>query len=114
VIFGIFNQDGAVGGCGLHRQRGSALLELGCWVDQDDLREGFATEAARGLTGAAFSVPGINQVEIHHDRANFRSRGVPVKLGFELVRECSDGLTASAEGGVDCTWMMARERWQDI
>jgi hypothetical protein len=33
------------------------------------------------LTNAAFTVPEITQVEIHHDKANVASAGVPRSLG---------------------------------
>jgi len=44
----------------------------------------------RLLTDAAFQIPGIERVEIHHDKANVASSGVPRKLGFELVEEVPD------------------------
>ena len=52
-------------------------LEIGYWVHVDHLQKGYATEMARILTSAAFTVPGIERVEIHHDKANTRSGAIP-------------------------------------
>ena len=64
-----------------------ALLEIGYWVAVDQVRQGFATLAAAGLTDAGFGLPGIERVEIHHDRANDVSGRVPSRLGFTRLRE---------------------------
>jgi ribosomal-protein-serine acetyltransferase len=100
------------GGCGLHHRRGPGTLEIGYWTHPSFLRRGIATAAARLLTDAAFAIPGIERVEIHHDRANLRSRGVPEGLGYELVGEAPDRPAAPAEVGIDCTWRMTREAWR--
>jgi RimJ/RimL family protein N-acetyltransferase len=69
------------------------------------------TAAARLLTDAAFEIPGIEQVHIHHDRANTASRGVPRRLGYELVEEKPDERAAPAEMGIDCCWAITRRAW---
>lgn len=109
--YGIFVSGQVAGGCGLHRRRGPETLEIGYGVHVDHIGQGLATEVASALTTAAFTVPGIRQVEIHHDRANVRSRAVPRKLGYEYAQEQPDGVTAPAEEGIDCCWVMRRERW---
>ena len=43
--------------------------------------------AAALLTDAAFAMPGIRYVEIHHAKANVASSGVPRRLGFRVVGE---------------------------
>lgn len=60
---GIFRDGAAVGSCGLHRRVGPGGLEIGYWIHPAVLRRGLATEAARLLTDAAFSVPGIDRVD---------------------------------------------------
>ena len=100
-----------VGGTGLHRRRGPDTLEIGYWVHADHLGQGFATEAATALTTAAFAVPGIEHVEIHHDRANTASRGIPERLGYRMVAESPDAVTAPGEEGVDCCWRTDRRGW---
>ena len=111
VIFGVFLGDAVVGGCGLHR-RGECALSIGYWVHPSFTRQGIATRVAQLLTGAAFSVRGIAYVEIHHDKANLASAGVPRRLGFRFLGETADGASAPAELGIDCTWQMDRARWQ--
>jgi RimJ/RimL family protein N-acetyltransferase len=111
VIFGVFLDGTPIGGCGLHRRRGADALEIGYWIHVDHTRQGYATEISAALTDLAFTVDGIIRVEIHHDRANVSSEGVPRALGYELVAETADEITAPAEAGVDCTWVMTRDRW---
>lgn len=104
--------DGEIAGaCGLHRRGGADTLEVGYWVHPRFLRRGIATAAARLLTDAAFTVPGIEFVEIHHDRANVASAGIPRRLGFEFAGEAPDESEAPAETGVDCTWRVSRKVW---
>lgn len=104
--------DGRIaGGAGLMHRRGSGTLEIGYWTHPGFLRQGIASAAARLLTDAAFSVPTVEVVEIHHDKANLRSRGVPQRLGYEFVGETPDQPTTPAELGIDCAWRMTREAW---
>lgn len=112
VVLAIERGDDVAGGCGLHRRRGFGVLEIGYWVDKELVGLGIATETARALTTAALTVPGVETVEIHHDRANRRSGAVPRKLGYEFVGETADEVTAPGECGIDCTWRMTRRAWE--
>lgn len=111
VVYGAFRGGMVVGGCGLTRRPGPTSLEIGYWVAVDQLGRGYAGEMARALTDAAFTVDGIEHVEIHHDRANVRSRAVAASLGFLYEGECPDTVRAPAEEGIDCTWTMTRPVW---
>ncbi|MYB09611.1 MAG: GNAT family N-acetyltransferase [Acidimicrobiia bacterium] len=111
VVFGAFLGDQVVGGCGFHRRAGPKTLEIGYWVHVDHLRKGYATEMARCLTSAAFTVPDIERVEIHHDRANTRSGAIPEALGFNHDGESQVKPHAPATIGVDVSWSMTREAW---
>jgi ribosomal-protein-serine acetyltransferase len=108
---GMFLADEVAGGCGLHRRRGPRCLEIGYWVHAAHIGKGYATAAAGALTSAAFTLPEVEYVEIHHDAANRRSRRVPEKLGYELVAVEPDEKTAPAEVGMDCTWRVLRNAW---
>jgi len=111
ALYGVFVDDGAVaGGCGLHHRGGPGTLEIGYWLHPGFLGRGIMTRAARLLTDAAFAIPGIEHVEIHHDRANTASRGIPERLGYELVEERTDPQVAPATG-VDCVWRVPRSAW---
>ena len=112
VVFGVFIDDRAIGGCGLHRRRGPHGLEIGYWIDKDHTNQGIATEVARGLTSAALSVPGITFVEIHHDKANVASGRVPQHLDYAFVAETADSVTAPGEVGIDCGWRMEAADWR--
>jgi RimJ/RimL family protein N-acetyltransferase len=112
VIMGAFVEQGrVVGGGGLHHRIGAGGLEIGYWIHPEFLRRGLATRVARMLTDAAFSVPGIARVEIHHDKANVPSAGVPRKLGFEWLGESPDEPEAPADLGIEWRWRMEKEAW---
>jgi ribosomal-protein-serine acetyltransferase len=101
----------ALGACGLHRRRGPRTVEIGYWTHPAYLRRGVATSSARLLTDLAFRLPSIDAVEIHHDKANGASRGVPMRLGYEFIGEEPDDRQAPAEVGFDCTWRTTRLVW---
>jgi ribosomal-protein-serine acetyltransferase len=111
VILGTFVDGRVAGGGGLHQRVGPGGLEIGYWIHRAYLRRGLATRAAQLLTDAAFTVPGITFVEIHHDKANRASAGAPRKLGFEWLGESPDEPEAPAEIGIECRWRMEKESW---
>jgi RimJ/RimL family protein N-acetyltransferase len=84
---GVFNaaESEVIGGSGLHPRIGAGGLEIGYWIRVDRTRMGFATEAARALTEAGLSAPGIERIEIQCDPENGGSRRVPEKLGYRLI-----------------------------
>ena len=111
VLCGVFVGDAVAGGCGLHRRRGPTALEIGYWTHAAFTRRGIATAAAAALTDAAFRVEGIDGVEIHHDRANVASAGVPRRLGFRFLGETPGDPEAPGEEGVRWAWRMDRHAW---
>ncbi len=110
--FGIFVGEGVGGSCGLLRRGPPDTLEIGYWVHRTLLRRGVASEAARLLTDAAFALAGVEAVEIHHDRANLASEGVPRRLGFALVADTPAVPRAPADSGVDRVWRAERDAWR--
>lgn len=100
-----------VGISGLHPRPGPGALEIGYWTHAAYLGRGFATRGAWLVTDIAFTLPAIDYVEIHHDKANDASRGIPKRLGYEFVCEQPDDRAAPAEVGIDCTWRVSREAW---
>lgn len=108
AVYGLFLDGAVVGGTGLHGRIGPGGLEIGYWVAAEHTRRGFATEAARALTGAALLRTGIERVEIHHDRDNVASGGVPRALGYEMVGHRAVEPTAPGESGVQCLWRLER------
>jgi len=114
VVLGAFLRERAVGGGGLHRRIAPDGLELGYWIHPRFTRRGLATAVARLLTDAALSLPSITHVEIHHDKSNVASAGVPRKLGFRLIAEVPDEIEAPGDVGIECQWRMDLERWPAI
>ena len=104
VVDGIY-----VGGTGLHNRIGPTGREIGYWVRASMIGRGIATEAARQLTEQALAIPGVEHVEIHHDKANLASRRVPEKLGYTLMREVDEEIRAPAECGTSCEWRLTRD-----
>jgi len=109
--FGMFQGVRVVGGAGLMRRIAKDGLEIGYWVHPDFTGRGFATVAAGALTTIAMRLADVTHVEIHHDKANVASGRVPFKLGFEMVREEPDEISAPGESGVSWIWRMDRARW---
>jgi len=113
VILGVFVEGRVAGGCGLHHRIGAGGLEIGYWVHPAFLRRGLATRVARMLTDAAFALPGITAVEIHHDKANQASAGVPRKLGFRWLGESPDAPEGPGEEGIEWRWRIEKDAWSN-
>jgi ribosomal-protein-serine acetyltransferase len=110
MVFGMFIGAVVVGGCGL-RRLGPDRLEIGYWVHAAHVRRGYAARVAAMLTSVAFSFPEIELVEIHCDRANHASQGVPRRLGFTLVGQQTKPVQAPNETGLDDVWRVTRSDW---
>lgn len=107
--FGMYEPGGAlVGGAGLHARLGPGAMEIGYWVGEPFINRGYATAAARALTEVAFSLGGVDQVEIHCDQANVRSAAVPQKLGYSLDRVDKGSPNAPADSGRSMIWLLER------
>jgi ribosomal-protein-serine acetyltransferase len=111
MVFGMFIGAAVVGGCGLHRRLGADGLEIGYWVHAAHVRKGYAARATTTLTSVAFSFPEIELVEIHCDRSNCASQGVPRKLGFILIGEQTKPIQAPGETGLQDVWRLTRSEW---
>lgn len=111
VVLAVLVEREVAGSAGLHRRIGANGLEIGYWIDKDRVGEGLATRVARLLTSAAFSVPGIERVEIPCDAQNHRSRRVPEKLGYTFVGLRPAPVLAPAETGQHRVHRMLRTDW---
>jgi ribosomal-protein-serine acetyltransferase len=101
--------DGAIAGsCGLMARIGPGGLEIGYWVHRDYVRRGLATAATAALTDAAFTLPGIDRVEIVHDELNGPSEAVPRKLGFTRAGERTLDFAPEAGTGLGIVWRLER------
>jgi RimJ/RimL family protein N-acetyltransferase len=111
AVYGVFHDGAVVGGTGLHRRIGPGALEIGYWIHVDFTRRGFAKELSAGLTAAAFALGDIERVEIHHDKDNVASEGVPRTLGYTFTSDVAVAAAAPSESGVNCVWSMTRADW---
>jgi RimJ/RimL family protein N-acetyltransferase len=112
AVYGVFRDGAVVGGTGLHRRIGPHGLEIGYWIHVDFTRRGFATELSGALTSAAFELASLDRVEIHHDKDNVASEGVPRALGYTFIGEVAAAVAAPSESGVQCVWSMTRAGWE--
>lgn len=110
-VLGVFRDHTVVGATGLHRRSGPETLEIGYWIHAAHTGKSYATEVARALTSAAFTVPGVETVEIRTDKANVAGSRVPDRLGYTLADETTKEPAAPAEIGVDLRWVMDRAAW---
>ncbi|HEV2766500.1 MAG TPA: GNAT family N-acetyltransferase [Acidimicrobiales bacterium] len=103
--------DALVGAAGV-RLPTPGTAELGYWVRSDRHRRGYATEATRVLTSAAFNyLPGIDVVEIHMDKANTASAAVAAKLGYRLDGEEERERLTPGHSGTGLIWSTDRTTW---
>lgn len=83
-FYGIFSKETQrfVGGTGLHPRHGPDAVEVGYWIDVNEVGKGLATEVAAALTKHAILELGLGRVEIRVEPANVASMRVAEKLGF--------------------------------
>jgi ribosomal-protein-serine acetyltransferase len=102
------------GSCGMMARIGPGGLEIGYWVRAAQARRGLATAASAALVTEAFTLPGIDRVEIKHDVRNVASGGIPRKLGFtDAGREPGPPELTMPGGGpvTDVVWRITRAEW---
>jgi RimJ/RimL family protein N-acetyltransferase len=104
----LHDRDRVVGACGLHCRLGPGALAIGYWVHVDYIGRGLATSAARVLTHAAFSLPGVDRVEIHCDARNHRSAAVAARVGYRLLRVEPREPEAPGDSGERMVWATER------
>ncbi len=109
--YGIFLDDVAVGGSGLHNRVGAHGWEIGYWVHPGFEGRGIISATVRALTDEAFVDPTIQCVEIRCDATNVRSANVPRRLGFALVAGESRTPVAPAETDITHVYRVDRPAW---
>jgi len=109
-VYAVVTATGApIGSVGLHRRIGEGGFEIGYWVHADHVRRGVTTRAVEAVVRAAFALPGVDRVEIHHDEANVASAGVPPRVGFRGAGRTAKEPLAPAETHVQVVWRLTRE-----
>jgi len=83
-VYGIFNIDETkvIGSTGLHPKVGPGGMEIGYWINVNEVRKGYCTEAVLALMKVGFDIIGLSRLEIHCNPKNIASAAVPRKLGF--------------------------------
>lgn len=106
--YGIWDGDQLVGACGLHDDLGPGRLELGYWVHVDHVGRGVARRATAAIVRAAFSLDGVQVLEIRHADTNTRSAGVPEALGFRHDREIPRDADLAGDTDTTVVWELSR------
>ncbi|MEZ0093733.1 GNAT family N-acetyltransferase [Streptacidiphilus sp. EB129] len=96
--YAIVSDGRPVGSASLVRRIGPGGLEIGYWLHPGWTGRGLVTMAVAALTRAAFELPGVTHVEIHHDEANKASGAVPQRLGYTVVSRTPDAARGAAPG----------------
>jgi RimJ/RimL family protein N-acetyltransferase len=82
--YGVFEpgEERQLGGTGLHTRVGADAYEIGYFIREDAIGQGYATELSAVLTRVGFELAGAQRMDIKIIPANTRSIRVPEKLGY--------------------------------
>lgn len=82
--YGVYVDGQLSGLCGFNKIIATSRLgEIGYWLAQPYIDQGFATRAVRALINIGFEEYGLNKIEIRCATKNMRSRAVPERLGLK-------------------------------
>ncbi len=82
----------AIGDIGFHRPPKDGTVEIGFGLAESARSQGYATEAATGLTRWALAQPGVSRVIARTDSDNLDSQRVLTRAGFRHERTQDDVL----------------------
>ena len=109
VITTLKNPREAIGGIGLSRR--PAGLTLGYLFGVEHWGQGYATEAARAMVGAAFSLSAVDRLHSGADVDNARSLRVLDKLGFAISGHAEEYTEALGATRMVAKAALTREAW---
>lgn len=100
LVVGIFDKasNRVLGGSGLHRIEWKlGKFEIGYWLRDSAVGNGYVTETVQVLTRFAFENLNAQRVQIRMDVRNTRSRNIPERLGF-IYEGCLRRLLPDVDG----------------
>jgi RimJ/RimL family protein N-acetyltransferase len=109
LTVGIFDRANGrlLGGSGLTRiDWNIRRFEIGYWLRESEVGQGYVTEAVQVLTRFAFEQLQANRVQIRMNPRNARSRAVPERLGF-IYEGCLRNEFPDAQGNASDTDVFA-------
>lgn len=91
AVYGVFDDDVAIGGCAMHRRVGPGGLDIGYWLGVEHTGRGHATRIADALTNAACVIPDVTFAAISHESRNEASGAVARRLGYTRLASETHG-----------------------
>ncbi|SOC37479.1 RimJ/RimL family protein N-acetyltransferase [Rhizobium subbaraonis] len=103
-----------IGCCGVEPQEDGRTVELGYWLGEPYWNQGYATEAAQGLTDMVFRTRDVDQIDARCRVMNIPSRRVIQKCGFQF--QATGMVQSLAVGGmVSVEWYrLDRRTWVSL
>lgn len=101
---------GGVGNNGVHLLNRSC--DIGYWLAEDAQGRGIMTRATRAMTDYSLIDMNLNRVTIHAAVQNAHSRGVPERLGYELVAVFRKSVPLHGEFIDTVQYAMLAEDWK--
>ncbi|MBS4173348.1 GNAT family N-acetyltransferase [Bacillus sp. FJAT-49736] len=108
------SDDVFIGSTGLHRINWDVpKFEIGYWIDTRYAKNGYITEAMKGLTQFAFNILKAERMEIRCDTENINSRNVALRLGYTLEGILRNDSISSDRSHLrsTCVFSMLKEGW---
>lgn len=108
----VFDRPGAlVGEVLLLDREQTGAREIGYWIDVEQCRKGYATEAAAVMVALAFELDGVDEVFLNCAPRNLGSVGVARNLGFEHVSTRTRTDPVSPDDRESMRWLLTREAY---
>ena len=100
--FAVLKDGRYLGGVGLHMDRLDGLGQIGYWIRTEQVRNGYATEAAGALLVLGFEKAGLYRLELRAGVDNKASQRVAEKLGFVKEGVLRKGCPLGPGKAYDC------------
>ncbi|WP_425538378.1 GNAT family N-acetyltransferase [Microaceticoccus formicicus] len=81
---GIYYKDKLIGMCGIRLSRYDDRGEIGYWLIPEFTGKGIMTKMALNVMHMGFKVYGLNKITIMCADTNYKSQGIPKRLGFKF------------------------------
>ncbi len=110
----IFYNNQIIGQIGLHKiNHASKSTSIGYWMGASFQGHGIMTRSCKALINYCVDELGLDIIEIKCARDNIRSRAIPERLQFNLVREFHENEPISGIVRTFSLYVMQRANWNN-